>query len=692
MLARALAGLAVLGPAMTAATEMAPGPNASQPLRAPPPPTDPDTGEPVLSMLAAAPVGSRLDRTGWRAVCDSEEPGNECWRVLDGDTGSFWHTRYSGGSPPPPHTITVDMGAALTVNGLSALPRGDNNNHGWIAEHEVLTSLNGNDWGVPAARGTWYADGTEKYANFEPRHARYIRLVAKGEIRGRAWTSLAELNVYRASSEPPPAADAARLGRWSATLDFPIVPVAAAVVPETGRVVVWSAFENDHYEGSPGGWTLTSTWDPVSGAITQRNVSNIGHDMFCPGISFDGRGQLVVTGGSNARKTSMYDAARDAWVAGPDMGTPRGYQSSAALSDGRVFTIGGSWSGGVFEKNGEVLDPATRRWQALPDATVDEMLTADAQGRYRADNHAWLFGWHDGSVFQAGPSTAMNWYSTAGTGDVASAGRRASPRGVDGDSMCGIAVMYDAVAGRILAAGGAPSYQNADATAAAHVIIIGSPGSAAAVAFASNGLWFPRIFHSAVVLPDGTVFISGGQRHGVPFADTTAQMTPELYEPDGDRFVRMAPNSIIRVYHSLSLLLPDATVFNAGGGLCGRCTTNHFDAQIYEPRYLFDAAGGRATRPAIVAVEAATVRAGAVVALVTDGPVASASLVRYGTATHTVNTDQRRVPLALQRDTANRYSARLPADAGVLLPGYWMLFVMNGAGVPSVARTIKVEV
>ena len=73
---------------------------------------------------------------------------------------------------------------------------------------------------------------------------------------------------------------------------------------------------------------------------------------------------------------------------------------------------------------------------------------------YRGDNHGWLFGWKEGSVFQAGPAVAMNWYGTSGTGSQSPAGNRAS----DADSMCGNAVMYDAVAGKILTLGGAPRY------------------------------------------------------------------------------------------------------------------------------------------------------------------------------------------------------------------------------------------
>ena len=101
-------------------------------------------------------------------------------------------------------------------------------------------------------------------------------------------------------------------------------------------------------------------------------------------------------------------------------------------------------------KAGEVYSPGGG-WTALPGARVEPMLTADANpnGDYRKDNHAWLFAWSGGRVLQAGPSQAMNWYTTSGTGGTTPAGTRAD----DTDAMNGNAVMYDA--GKILTVGGA---------------------------------------------------------------------------------------------------------------------------------------------------------------------------------------------------------------------------------------------
>lgn len=637
-----------------------------------------------MGITASKPLGTALNRKKWTVTCDSEYPDNPCKDAIDGNPETIWHTLWGTSDPPPPHTYTIDMKGVQWVNGISVLPRQDGEN-GYISRHNVFVSLDGTNWGDPVAHGTWYGDGGEKYANFETKRARYVRLVALTEANGNPWTSIAEINVYAASTYKAPANG---IGQWGPTLNFPVVPVSAAVEPTTGKVLVWSADRFDTY--SAGGRTATSTWDPATGIITQRDVSNTNHDMFCPGISFDGNGQIVVTGGADASVTSLYNSVTGKWIPGPEMKIARGYQASATLSDGRVFTIGGSWSGGEFEKNGEIYDPKTKTWTELTEAPAKPMLTADWQGLFRSDNHAWLFGWKKGSIFQAGPSVAMNWYYSAGKGSTKPAGKRLVNKNLDKDAMCGNAVMYDAVAGKILTFGGSPNYQDDYATTRAHIITIGEPGTNPTVKVAGTGMSYNRIFHNSVVLPDGTVFINGGQQYGIPFADTTPQLIPELYDPVKNQFIKQQLNSIVRNYHSVSLLLPDGTVFTGGGGLCGDCDSNHFDAQVFMPNYLYTSNGKLATRPTITSVSAKTAKVGATLTVKTGAAVKTASLVRYGTTTHSVNTDQRRIPLTLTNTATNTYTFAVPSDSGIALPGYWMLFVMDAAGVPSVASTIKI--
>ncbi|KAG6083540.1 hypothetical protein E4U33_004676 [Claviceps sp. LM78 group G4] len=639
-------------------------------------------GPAFAKLYAAAPLGTEIVPAAWKVTCDSAQAGYECVKAIDGNNGSFWHTAYDGSNLP--HEIVVDMGLVKNVNGISALPRQDGNNHGWIAAHEVAVSTDNKNWEVVAS-GTWNGgDETLKFANFETRSARYVRLRATSEATGQQFTSLAELKVYEAKAG---ATAYARNGKWGPTINFPTVPVAAVVDPLSGQVLVWSSYTYDNFMGTTRDRVFTSLWDPATNVVTPKLVDNTDHDMFCPGISIDGAGKMVVTGGNSASKTTFYDFGSQSWTAGPEMNVPRGYQASTSLSDGRVFTIGGCWSGGWSKKNGEVYDPKTNKWTMLNSALVKPMLTNDKQGIYRADNHGWLFGWKNGSVFQAGPSTAMNWYSTTGDGGVSPAGqRRTTTGGIDPDSMDGDATMFDAVRGKILTVGGSPSYQDSEATSHAHIITIGDVGAQAQVQPAGKGnMASRRAFHSSVVLPNGQVFITGGQSYAVPFSDDTPQLTPEMYDPATDSFSNQQPNSIIRVYHSVALLLQDGRVFSAGGGLCGDCKTNHFDGQVFTPEYLLTKDGELAPRPTI----RSAIQTDRRIAILTDSPVKTASLVRYGTATHTVNTDQRRVPLDLMDLGNNKYSVNVPSEPGIVLPGYYMLFVMNENGVPSVAKTVQ---
>lgn len=98
------------------------------------------------------------------------------------------------------------------------------------------------------------------------------------------------------------------------------------------------------------------------------------------------------------------------------------------------------------------------------------------------------------------------------------------------------------------------------------------------------------------------------------------------------------------------------------------------------------------TRPIINSISSRQNKPGAVIKVVTAGPVKSFSLIRHASATHTVNTDQRRIPMTPTAAGTNTYKITLgPADPGVVTPGYWMLFAIDAAGVPSIATTIYIQ-
>lgn len=629
------------------------------------------------------------------ASADSYQPENPPSNVLDGNTNTIWHTQFNPTIAQLPHYLQIDMGSNQLINSIAYQPRQDGNSNGNIGGHTIQVSLDGRNWNT-VAYGTWMDDASTKTTIFEAQTARYVRLNALTEAGGRGpWSSCAEFKIFTTNT-PAPGYQGIGGGQWSPTIDFPLVPVSVALEfnynqggGPAGTILAWSSYSASTFGGSSGLSTITASFNPTNYVVSQRTVTETGHDMFCEGLTLDPQGRIFSTGGNSAAKFSIFTPGTQKWSSGPNMNIQRGYHAMAQMSDGRTFTIGGSWSGGTGGKNGEVYSPATNQWKAYSNLPVKPMLTADAQGEYRADNHAWLFGWKNGYIFQAGPSKQMNWYypdGNGGNGQVIGVGNR----GNDGDAMCGNAVMYDAVAGKILAVGGATSYQNVDATANANIITLGNAGGAVQVQ-GINRMWYQRIFANGVVMPNGNVFIVGGQVHGQPFSDDTSILVAEVWVQATTNFIKTPPISIPRNYHSTAILLADGAIFVGGGGLCGSCATNHYDAQIYRPGYLYDNNGNRAVRPVINTVNGdgntATVHRGGQIVANTNGGIASWSLVRMSVTTHTVNTDQRRVPLTATQN-GNTYTMTLPNDPGILIPGPWLLFAMSASGTPSYAKYI----
>ena len=69
------------------------------------------------------------------------------------------------------------------------------------------------------------------------------------------------------------------------------------------------------------------------------------------------------------------------------------------------------------------------------------------------------------------------------------------------------------------------------------------------------------------------------------------------------------------------------------------------------------------------------------------------ALVRFGSATHAVDSDQRRIELCgpVAGACSGKVNTRtVPADPGVAIAGLWMVFGLNGAGVPSVSKILKI--
>ncbi len=182
-----------------------------------------------------------------------------------------------------------------------------------------------------------------------------------------------------------------------------------------------------------------------------------------------------------------------------------------------------------------------------------------------------------------------------------------------------------------------------------------------------------RINVNVVLLPDSTVFVSGGAAAGEPCW---------LYNPATNSWSEMDEAPRARAYHSHAILLPTGEVMS-----CGQ-TSNVID--IFTPPYLFKGA-----RPVIDAVPG-LVHHGQTFTIDTAqaSDITKVVLVRPMAPTHNTDTEQRVIQLIFNPTGANALSATAPNGwhpHATAPRGYYMLFIINNNGVPSEAKFIQLH-
>ena len=185
---------------------------------------------------------------------------------------------------------------------------------------------------------------------------------------------------------------------------------------------------------------------------------------------------------------------------------------------------------------------------------------------------------------------------------------------------------------------------------------------------------------NATILPDGAVLVTGGSN--APGFDNGAGgvLSAERWDPSDNSFTQLAKAPRYRGYHSVALLLPDGRVLSAGGDANAR------NAEIFSPPYLF-----KGPRPTVTALPSNITYSQPFVVETPDAASISAvTLVRLSAVTHSFNMNQRFVRLAFSAG-ADRLTVTPPSVGETAPPGHYMLFVLNGAGVPSVSSIVRLS-
>jgi galactose oxidase len=275
----------------------------------------------------------------------------------------------------------------------------------------------------------------------------------------------------------------------------------------------------------------------------------------------------------------------------------------------------------------------------------------------------------NGTLYEAGPDQKTFFLSTAGSGKWI-----AGPIRLFGQRNYGSAVMYDD--GKILYSGGGLTTNTAE--------VIDLNQATPAWKWTSP-MAYARRHHNLTVLPTGEVLATAGTA-GTVFNDISTGVHPaEIWNPQTGSWTTMASNAITRGYHGSSLLLPDGRVLNSGGG-GGAGAPNQLNAELYSPPYLFKGA-----RPTISSAPA-SVGYGASFRVLTPNAstITRVSLIRLGSVTHAFDENQRFQRLSFTADGTG-LTVTAPTSGNRAPPGHYMLFILNGTGVPSIARIIQIR-
>jgi Domain of unknown function (DUF1929) len=471
-------------------------------------------------------------------------------------------------------------------------------------------------------------------------------------------------------------------GQWSTlSTPMPINPVHVALL-NNGKVLVVAGSGNcpPSQSGCPSGAPYGPSngsgallVDPVSGQIISQ--FSISWDMFCNGMVVLPDGRPFINGGTlqydpfhGELKSSVFDPATNTFTNVQNMAHGRWYPTVTTLGDGRVMTFSGLDENGNTNTSVEIYSVSSG-WSSPFSASWTPPLFPR------------MHVLPSGKVFYSGATTTSRIFDpSAHTWTNVATTNYSSTRTYGTSVLLPLTPANNYDPHVIIMGGGNP------ATATTELIDL---GSATPTWSWGPNMSEPRIEMSATILPDGKILATGGSLNDED--TTTASLNADLYDPATNTFSSAGANSYARLYHSVSLLLPDGTVWLAGSN--PQRGTYEQNMEIYQPAYLFttDSTGNVifATRPSISSSPTGASYGSSFTVQTPDAAnISSVALIRNGAATHAFDMDQRFVGLSFTVGSG-ALTVTAPPNGNIAPPGYYMLFLVNSSGVPSIAKFVQ---
>ncbi len=501
-------------------------------------------------------------------------------------------------------------------------------------------------------------------------------------------------------------------GMWSTLpVSMPINPVHAALL-HTGKILVVSGSGNcpPTLAGCPQGPQYSQGAALLDLSSNKITTMPTGWDMFCNGMSIMQDGRVLINGGTKGygslavvgvngeipftglRNTSIFDPGTESFVDVAPTAHGRWYPTVTELNDGRMMTTSGlNDTDGNNNNTSEIWDG--QQWSA--EIPGDPHIPEFPEFGFPLYPRMHLLP--SGHVFYSAPSSAtIDFNPSSQTWTLVAWTSYPGPNDPNGERIYGTSVLLPLTpqnnySPKVMIMGG-----DNPATDTTELIDLGPGGaqlSAACPIYAP--CWVPgpkmaqaRVEMEGTILPNGKILVDGGSAKDEEAS--TASLKAEIYDPATNSFSSAGSNAFPRLYHNVQLLLPDATVVLSGGNPEQGVFENHIE--IYRPSYLFNADGSLATRPTIGANTPASISyAGSFNVPTPDASsIASVVLMKAGSVTHSFDMDQRYVGLSFTASSGN-LTVSEPPNSNIAPPGYYMLFLMNKAGTPSLASWVKVS-